>query len=842
MRFPFKLPWQNDTPAETGPDGFPLFEKDPHFAQQRRLSEGLMNWSATNRSWDYDPRKSEVLLGLLACDDRAKIDYVHALLKRLQWLTTQPYDRQHFQIEFWSAVGVLQRLVSEMLRSNLPFTEQDLGEMLHNLPAKPIYSRTFPVTSILRHFERWKAEHRLSPELLGALRELEGNAAAYGSGQQVAELKRRLQRLMSEREDEPPVTLFAGDPWAAQLAATLDSLPSSERDAWYALLRHAESAKSAAPSGKWLKRAGELKDRLAPRSFSAIVAQCIQTLIQTKVEMPTETRSVAKSATNENILRGLIWACAVPPEAAVTPVIGDLCVFALKKIPNIGAPYPKLGNACINALAAMSTMDAVAQLSRLKTRIKYPVSLRLIERALETAAENLGQSREQIEELATPTFGLEAGGVHRKDFGDFTAELRIVSANKTELSWSGKNGKVQASVPAFVKENHGEALKELKQTAKEIENLLSAHRTRIERMFIFERRWKFSEWRERYPDHPLLSFLARRLIWEFEGNGSTRQGIWHNGAIVDASSGPLEELDKTQVCLWHPISAEPATVLSWRNWLEANSVTQPFKQAHREVYILTEAERRTATYSNRFASHIIRQHQFAALCRDRGWRYSLMGQFDSHNTPTLDLPSLGWRVEYWVDSLDGSTTSGAGIFNYVGTDQVRFYRLNEDGPRPLTEVPPLIFSELMRDVDLFVGVCSVANDPAWHDRGEYRQYWQSYSFGELSATAETRRDLLSRLLPRLKIAPQCELKDRFLFVRGKLRTYKIHLGSGNILMTPNDQYLCIVADGGREAGRDALFLPFEGDHTLSVILSKAFLLARDDRITDVTITRQIEMR
>ena len=73
--------------------------------------------------------------------------------------------------------------------------------------------------------------------------------------------------------------------------------------------------------------------------------------------------------------------------------------------------------------------------------------------------------------------------------------------------------------------------------------------------------------------------------------------------------------------------------------------------------------------------------------------------------------------------------------------------------------------------------------------------------------------MLERLLPRLKIADRCTLADRFLVVRGDLRTYKIHLGSGNILMEPNDQYLCIVPDrgGGTDRRRRTLFLPFEGD-------------------------------
>jgi hypothetical protein len=158
----------------------------------------------------------------------------------------------------------------------------------------------------------------------------------------------------------------------------------------------------------------------------------------------------------------------------------------------------------------------------------------------------------------------------------------------------------------------------------------------------------------------------------------------------------------------------------------------------------------------------------------------------------------------------------------------------------------LVFSELMRDVDLFVGVASVGNDPTWQDggpEGRYRDYWQSYSFGELSATAETRKQLLARLIPRLAITDRCAIEGRFLRVRGDLRTYKIHLGSGNILMEPNDQYLCIVPSrGSGEATTGNLYLPFEGDTVFSIILSKAFLLAEDTKIKDTTITRQLAMR
>jgi hypothetical protein len=270
---------------------------------------------------------------------------------------------------------------------------------------------------------------------------------------------------------------------------------------------------------------------------------------------------------------------------------------------------------------------------------------------------------------------------------------------------------------------------------------------------------------------------------------------------------------------------------------------QPFKQAHREIYVLTDAERQTEFYSNRFAAHILRQHQFKALCDQRGWRFHLMGQWDSHNTPTRPLRWRDTRVEYWVDMIDDAETTGAAVYTLISTDQVRFVA-GDGTPLRLADVPPLLFSETMRDVDLFVGVASVGNDPNWIEGGRHVQYWQGYAFGELGQSGRARAEVLSALLPSLDIVTQCELDGRFLVVRGKLRTYKIHLGSGNIQMAPNDQYLCIVPGRGppRAAAVDNLVLPFEGDRTLSIILSKAFLLAADDKIKDPAIVSQITRR
>ena len=345
--------------------------------------------------------------------------------------------------------------------------------------------------------------------------------------------------------------------------------------------------------------------------------------------------------------------------------------------------------------------------------------------------------------------------------------------------------------------------------------------------------------------------------------------MWLEGRLVDEQDRPLPDLPgDTRVRLWHPIGRPVEQVLAWWDWFERHQVRQPFKQAHREVYLLTDAERNTHTYSNRFAAHIIRQHQFNALAALRGWRHKLRLMVDDEYPPaSRELPAFNLRAEFWVEGAGdgfGIDANETGTYLRLATDQVRFYPLHAPenrahaggggyyrhttglgpaDPVPLDQVPPLVFSEIMRDVDLFVGVASVGNDPTWQDggpEGRYRDYWAHYAFGDLSETARTRHQVLERLVPRLKIADRCTLGDRFLIVRGDLRTNKIHLGSGNIFMEPNDEYLCIVpARGGGARVAGGLFLPFEGDATLSMILSKAILLAEDKKITDPTITRQI---
>jgi hypothetical protein len=287
------------------------------------------------------------------------------------------------------------------------------------------------------------------------------------------------------------------------------------------------------------------------------------------------------------------------------------------------------------------------------------------------------------------------------------------------------------------------------------------------------------------------------------------------------------------------MQSDTGHVLAWRGRLAKLGITQPFKQAHREIYVLTDAERTTGTYSNRFAGHIVEQHRFRALCQARGWNCPAFGGWDpGTGRPLKRLPERALQVEFWVEPVETAVDEETFQFRYLATDQVRFVTPAGEAVA-LEEVDRVLFSELMRDCDLFVGVTSIGSDPGFaaRDDAQFGQYWNEAAFGALSEAGKTRRAVLEDLLPGLAIAARCRVEDRYLVVEGKLGAYRIHLGSGNIQMEPSKQYLCIVQD--RASARKNVRLPFEGDDTLSVIISKAFMLVDDDNIKDPTIRSQI---
>ncbi|GAA3473727.1 DUF4132 domain-containing protein [Nonomuraea roseola] len=644
-------------------------------------------------------------------------------------------------------------------------------------------------------------------------------------------VKRLIDHLLADHADTPEAAAlsliedfdaFAAllrQEYAARLGAP-EALP---------LLRHWTTATKPRPDAAWLEQAAALVTPDAVTLLRDVLGRVPGYREQVAGHHHGYSALTYFHECTAVLVRGMVWTCELVDEPWVTALLGDVAVATGIGMGGSGpnSRNERTANAAIGVLARRGGLEVVAQLAKVQAKVRRKSILALVARTLDTVAEQAGLSPEQLLDRTVPSFGLGPDGT-RTEHG-----LRLTADGV--IAFVDEGGRVRKTIPKAVSSAHGELLAELKATAKELKKALPAERFRVERALAAERIWRWRDICAYYLDHPVTGTYGRALIWEIlDGPAGLPAQAADGWELTDPTGRRVQPLPDTRVKLWHPLFAAVDDVRAWRDHVLAIGLRQPFKQAFREVYLLTPAEERTGDHSLRFAAHMLKYGQAKALLTERGWTGPSLGHWSGegghhYGEAVKELPGLSARWQFHLDP-DAAERDGYGTASLCVSGDIRF--ADERGRAiPLTEVPPLVLSEAMRDADLAVGVTSTGLDP--EGRGDY---WLSYGFGDLTETAQVRRDALARLAPRLAIADRLELTDRFLRVRGDLRTYRIHLGSGNILMEPNDAYLCIVP----RRGADHVLLPFEeGGGMLSVILSKAFLLAADAAISDPSITRQL---
>ncbi|MFL6075462.1 MAG: DUF4132 domain-containing protein [Mycobacteriales bacterium] len=299
-------------------------------------------------------------------------------------------------------------------------------------------------------------------------------------------------------------------------------------------------------------------------------------------------------------------------------------------------------------------------------------------------------------------------------------------------------------------------------------------------------------------DVPSVAAMLSALIWS----------DWRD------TIGLLDEVELDgPVTAVHPYQLYRRGLLGhWQAEVVRRRLQQPVKQAFRELYLLTPAEREAGDRSRRFAGHTVNGKVAGQLLSGRGW--STHGEYDEYQA---------------TRPVGGGFTAAlqCGVHGYFGLGEVAIGELRflaGGMVTPLAGVPPVAFSEVMRDLDLVVSVA--ASDPAGHTSPPHTQ---------------SRAELLSALADDLGLS-RVHVDGGFAVVRGTRATYRVHLGSGSIHLEPGGHLCLVPASFGGTAHQD-LFLPFaDEDRMTSVILSKVLLLNEDEKITDPGILSQLDAR
>ncbi|HEU0299570.1 MAG TPA: DUF5724 domain-containing protein, partial [Longimicrobium sp.] len=404
--------------------------------------------------------------------------------------------------------------------------------------------------------------------------------------------------------------------------------------------------------------------------------------------------------------------------------------------------------------------------------------------------------REAVADLADGPLVREVAGV--------TLTLSIKPDGTPELA-AAREGKALKSIPAALGKDPEAA--ELKERVRDLRRQASRVRGALEEAMCRGDRFTGAELRELL-EHPILRPALERLVFLGEdGAGYPAEG----GLALRDAEGRVHALGADEgVRLAHPDDLyRRGDWTAWQRECFRAERVQPFKQVFRELYPMVQAEA-GATLTRRYAGHQVQPRQALALLGGRGW----VAHPEEGVSRTFHETGLTARLEFQEAFFTPADVEGLTLESAV------FTRKGEWQPIPLAEVPPRVFSEAMRDLDLVVGVA--------HQGGVDPE--------ATASTVEMRAALLRETCELLGL-DNVQVQANHAVIHGERADYAVHLGSAGATVLPGTM-LFIVAVHSQHRGR--IFLPFaDDDPRTAEVMAKVLLLARDREIRDPRLLDQI---
>ena len=366
-----------------------------------------------------------------------------------------------------------------------------------------------------------------------------------------------------------------------------------------------------------------------------------------------------------------------------------------------------------------------------------------------------------------------------------------------------KDGKPLKSVPAKLKKH--ESVLALTTLVKTLTEQYRRTRVMLERamedgtVFTFGELWVLSSHPVVYPMLKNLVLISGDLSGFLAPDGlSDAEGTLHPIAS-DAEVKIAHPFDLYQIGAWR----------GYQQYLFEQQIAQPFRQVFRELYIKT-AEELEALHSLRYAGNQIQPAKTVATLKSRRW--------------VADVED-GLQKVYYKENIVAQIYALADWFSPADIEAptlewVCFSHRKTGEAIKIADVPDVVFSEVMRDVDLAVSVAHAGGvDPE-----------TSHS------TMEMRAAILSFVLPMFRL-DNVKIEERHAIIQGKLAEYSVHLGSG-IVHQIGGAMIPVLPVHSQHRGK--VFLPFvDDDPKTAEIISKVLLFAEDGKIKDPMILSAI---
>ena len=368
-----------------------------------------------------------------------------------------------------------------------------------------------------------------------------------------------------------------------------------------------------------------------------------------------------------------------------------------------------------------------------------------------------------------------------------------------------KNDKILKSIPA--KYNKHEYIVALKESNSEIKDQYRRAKAELERSMEAQSTFSLHEI-ENLTKNPVLAPMIHKVVLQI----GKHLGYFKAGTLTGVD-GVVYQIEKhDEISIAHPIALYESEQWSlYQQDLFERGIKQPFKQVFRELYLPNEDELASGIVSRRYAGHQVQPKKTVALLKTRAW--------------TVNYEE-GLQKVYYKENIIAKIYALADWFSPSDVESptletVQFLDRHTYKSLEIKAIPQIIFSEIMRDVDLVVSVAHVGGvDPE----------------ASLS-TIDMRKSIALASLRLMKIQ-NVRLEGNYAHIAGSLGEYSVHLGSGMVYKQATGS-IYIIPVHSQHRGR--IFLPFiDEDPKTAEIISKIVLLSEDKKIKDPHILEQIK--
>lgn len=334
-------------------------------------------------------------------------------------------------------------------------------------------------------------------------------------------------------------------------------------------------------------------------------------------------------------------------------------------------------------------------------------------RQAELLADRNGWTLDDLADRSVPDGGFDASGRLVFDYGDrtFTAHLADDLAVTLTNDETGKNVRSLPKGRASEDTDRiGEFKKEMTALKKDLKSTAKIQPERLHQAMWAQRAWSFDDFERYLLRHPVMLRLATRLVWraDLDGGTCTSDGgaagsvvffrPLTDGTLLDTDDADVDLAPSAEVSIAHERLMSATEVDAWRHHLADYEIDPLFPQFGRPVVTIDDKNQttiddfagRTIT-DNGLRSQMNRQAWQLGQPQDAGIAYELLKPIPAAGlTAVLELHDGLSAARY-----DGDLVISFGSVFFVPVD---VGLPTADHARPLTEVPPVMLSEVYAEV------------------------------------------------------------------------------------------------------------------------------------------------